>query len=121
MALVFLGALLDAPGRDRARRRSSPTSSSSPACAWSGRAGSAARSSSGSLLVGGPLGGILVASLGATTALWLNAASFVVSAAIVAGAIPRPQRELDADVDAEPKGSSSASSRRGCGSSGAIA
>ena len=57
----------------------------------------------GSLLVGGPLGGLLVASLGATTALWLNAASFVVSAAIVAGAIPRPQRELGR-VDAEPTG-----------------
>jgi predicted MFS family arabinose efflux permease len=48
----------------------------------------------GSLLVGAPLGGVLVTQLGSTTALWLDAASFLVSAALVATAIPVVHREI---------------------------
>ena len=54
----------------------------------------------GSLLVGAPIGGVLVAELGATTALWLDAASFLVSAALVVGFVPRPHA---ADAEA-PRG-----------------
>jgi predicted MFS family arabinose efflux permease len=49
----------------------------------------------GSYLVGAPVGGVLVAELGATTALWLDAASFVFAAALVAAAIPRPTRAAE--------------------------
>jgi predicted MFS family arabinose efflux permease len=47
----------------------------------------------GSLLVGAPIGGVLVAELGATTALWLDAASFLVSAALVATLVPGARRK----------------------------
>jgi predicted MFS family arabinose efflux permease len=51
----------------------------------------------GSQLIGGPLGGLLVASLGAPTALWANAASFLFSAALVAWIVPpTPHRRQEA-------------------------
>ena len=40
------------------------------------------------MLLGPPLAGLLVAVMGANNVLWLDAASFAVSAALVAGAIP---------------------------------
>ena len=45
-----------------------------------------------SLLIGAPIGGVLVATVGATNALWLNSASFLVSAALVALYVPKPVR-----------------------------
>ncbi|MBA2641294.1 MAG: MFS transporter, partial [Actinobacteria bacterium] len=99
MALVFLGALLDAPGAT-ARQALFPDLVELADIRMERASGIRGSIQNGSVLVGGPLGGILVASLGATNALWLNAVSFVVSAAIVAGAVPRVQR----DPDAEPPG-----------------
>jgi len=96
MGLVFLGALLDAPGAT-ARQALFPDVVELAGVRMERASGIRASIQQGSLLVGGPLGGVLVASVGATTALWLNAASFVVSAAIVAGAIPRAEHELDAE------------------------
>jgi len=46
----------------------------------------------GAQLVGAPLGGVLVAAFGGTDALWLDAVSFLVSAGLVAGLVPRPHR-----------------------------
>jgi MFS family permease len=97
MALVFLGALLDAPGAT-ARQALFPDVVELAGVRMERASGIRGSIQQGSVLVGGPLGGVLVASFGATTALWLNAASFVVSAAIVAGAIPRVQHELDAEA-----------------------
>jgi len=54
----------------------------------------------GSLLVGAPVGGVLVAAFGATTALWMNAASFLVSAALVGGIVPRVERKAAAEARA---------------------
>jgi predicted MFS family arabinose efflux permease len=99
MALVFLGALLDAPGAT-ARQALFPDLVELAAVRMERASGIRGAIQQGSMLVGGPLGGVLVAGLGATTALCLNAASFVVSAAIVAGAVPRAERA----VDAEPPG-----------------
>jgi MFS family permease len=99
MALVFLGALLDAPGAT-ARQALFPDLVELAGVRMERASGIRGAIQNGSFLVGGPLGGVLVASLGATNALWLNAVSFVVSAAIVAGAVPRVQR----DPDAEPPG-----------------
>jgi predicted MFS family arabinose efflux permease len=53
----------------------------------------------GSLLIGAPLGGVLVAGLGATNALWLDSATFLVSAAIVTFFVPGPTRK---PAEAEP-------------------
>ena len=55
----------------------------------------------GSLLVGAPIGGVLVAELGATSALWLDAASFLVSAALVTTVVPGAAR---GPVDERPRG-----------------
>jgi predicted MFS family arabinose efflux permease len=49
----------------------------------------------GSLLVGAPIGGVLVAAFGATTALWIDAASFLVSAALVAIFVPQARHRLE--------------------------
>ena len=51
----------------------------------------------GSQLIGGPVGGVLVAQYGATTALWLDAASFLVSAALVAFFVPQPPTAKEAE------------------------
>jgi MFS family permease len=96
MALVFLGALLDAPGAT-ARQALFPDVVELAGMRMERASGIRAAIQQGSVLVGGPLGGVLVAGLGATTALWLNAASFVVSAAIVAGAVPRAEHAVDAE------------------------
>jgi MFS family permease len=96
MALVFIGALLDAPGAT-ARQALFPDVVELAGMRMERATGIRGAIQQGSVLVGGPLGGVLVAGLGATTALWLNAASFVVSAAIVAGAVPRAKRALDAE------------------------
>jgi MFS family permease len=96
LGLVFLGALLDAPGAT-ARSALIPDLVELTGMRMERASGIRGSIQNGSVLVGGPLGGVLVASVGATNALWLNAASFVVSAAIVAGAVPRVQREADAE------------------------
>jgi MFS family permease len=96
MALVFLGALLDAPGAT-ARVALFPDLVELAGVRMERASGIRGGIQQGALLVGGPLGGVLVADLGATTALWLNAGSFLVSAAIVVGAIPRAGHELDAE------------------------
>jgi len=51
----------------------------------------------GSQLVGAPIGGVLIAAFGATTALWIDAASFLVSAAVVAVFVPRPRAAAETE------------------------
>lgn len=98
LGLVFLGALLDAPGAtaraalvpDLAARAGMPIE----------RATSTTQAvERGSRLLGAPLAGGLVAAFGPTAVLWIDAASFLVSAAIVAIAVPRlpaPERPVGA-------------------------
>ncbi len=97
MALVFVGALFDAPGTT-ARQALFPDLVELADMRLERATGIRGAIQRGSLLAGAPLGGLLVASLGATTALWVNAASFVVSAALVATAIPVVQHERAADA-----------------------
>lgn len=91
MALVFLGALLDAPG-STARAALFPDAVALAGMGMERASGIRGAIQQSSLLVGGPLGGLLVATLGPTKALWLDAASFLVSAALVAFLVPRAQR-----------------------------
>ena len=92
MALVFLGALLDAPGTT-ARTSLFPDLVQLADVRMERATGIRGAIQRGSLLVGAPLGGLLVAAFGATTALWLNAASFLVSAGLVAAFVPLVRRE----------------------------
>jgi MFS family permease len=97
MGLVFLGALLDAPGAT-ARQALFPDAVELAGVRMERATGIRAGIQQGSLLVGGPIGGILVAAFGATSALWLDAASFLVSAALVATIVPRARREAEAEA-----------------------
>ena len=92
LVLVFLGALLDVPGAtarmsllpDLARRAGTPLE----------RANSAGESIQAlSMLVGPPLAGVLIALLEPSRVLWVDAATFAVSAALVALAVPAGARE----------------------------
>src|SRR5574340_1479383 len=98
MVLVFLGGLLDAPGTtarealipDLAHLAGMPLERATSIGQMIGR---------GSMLLGAPLAGFLVASLGTANVLWLDAASFLVSATIVAAAISTQRR-----TEAPPRG-----------------
>ena len=87
MALVFLGALLDAPGAT-ARAALLPDLVELAGLPMERASGIRGAIQQGAQLLGAPIGGVLVAGFGATAALWIDAASFLVSAALVAFLIP---------------------------------
>lgn len=106
LALVFAGALMDMPGN--AARQSTAPRLADMAGTSKERANSATRAVRQlSLFAGPPLAGILVAWIGAVSVLWLNAASFAVSASLVALAVTA--------VQATPCPSSGESERCGTG------
>jgi MFS family permease len=89
LALVFLGALLDAPG-GTARAAMVPELAE-PARVPLERATSLMQIvERGSRLVGAPLGGVLIAAFGPAGALWIDAATFAVSAGMVLFLVPAP-------------------------------
>jgi MFS family permease len=88
-ALVFLGALLDAPGAT-ARAALLPDVVELAGARMERASGIRSAIQQCAILIGAPVGGVLVAAFGATTALWLDAASFLVSAALVGFFVPRP-------------------------------
>ncbi|MGB3329658.1 MAG: MFS transporter, partial [Thermomicrobiales bacterium] len=103
LVLVFLGAFLDGPG-STARQALYPDliqhSAMDPerANTWFTLTGRI------SGVLGAPLAGLLIAATGATTLLWLNAASFAIAAIITAVAIPdiRPQVQAILPGDGSP-------------------
>src|SRR5215210_3845721 len=97
MALVFAGALLDAPGAT-ARAALFPGAVELAGVGMGRATGIRAGIQQGSVLVGGPIGGIRVAGRGATHALWLDAASFLVSAALVVMVVPRARGGVEAEA-----------------------
>ena len=102
-ALVFLGALLDAPGAT-ARAALLPDVVELAGVRMERASGIRSSIQQGSTLVGAPIGGVLVAAFGATTALWLDAASFLVSAALIVVFVPRPH---ESEATGEPAAASS--------------
>lgn len=89
LALVFLGAFLDAPGLTA--RQSIVPDVAKMADAPVERANSAFQAiQQFSFLLGPPLAGLLITTLGATSVLWLDAATFALSATMVATLIPTP-------------------------------
>ena len=87
IALVFVGALLDAPGVT-AREALLPDLAELGDVRIERATGLHGAIARGSVLVGAPLGGVLVATLGSTTALWLDAVSFMVSALVIRAFVP---------------------------------
>lgn len=97
LALVFLGALLDAPGNTA--RQSLLPDITEQAGVPAERATSAYQTVHRlSTLLGPVMGGLLIAAVGAANVLWIDAASFLVSALIVGLALPgdRPQPRVAA-------------------------
>lgn len=87
LALVALGALLDAPGntaRDALMPELIERSGYAPQRANALIVGVLR----GAVLAGPVLGGVLCASFGVSTVIWVNAATFLASAVIVAVAVP---------------------------------
>ena len=95
MILVFAGALLDAPGAT-ARAALFPDVVALAGVPMERASGLRSGVQQGAQLIGAPLGGVLVAAVGATAALWIDAASFLVSAALVLLLVPRPHHEAQA-------------------------
>ena len=86
MVLVFLGGLLDSPGTT-AREALIPDLAHLARMPLERATSIGQMIERGSRLVGAPLAGFLVAALGTANVLWLDAASFLVSAIIVAAAV----------------------------------
>lgn len=87
LALMFLSALLDVPGATA--RQSMIPEIASAAGMELGRANSNFSSISRAAQLSGPiLAGLLIAQIGASALLWIDAATFAISALIVAVAVP---------------------------------
>ena len=95
MVLVFLGGLLDAPGTT-ARAALIPELAALAKMPLERATSIGQTVERGSRLIGAPLAGLLIAVMGTANVLWLDAASFLISAAVVAVTIrprttaPRP-------------------------------
>jgi MFS family permease len=83
MVLVFLGALLDAPG-STARSALLPELAEMAQMPIERATSLLHMIERGARLIGAPLGGLLIALVGTENVLWLDAASFFISAGIVA-------------------------------------
>ena len=87
LALVFLGGFLDAPGHTA--RQSLVPDLAGKARMRIERANSAFQGiQHASFLLGPPLAGVLIVLLSPSNVLWIDAATFVVSAALVAALVP---------------------------------
>lgn len=87
LVLVFLGALLDAPG-STARRALLPDVAARAGIRLERANALQQIVQRGSFFVGPALAGVLIALWGASSVLWIDAASFVVSAGLFALAVP---------------------------------
>ncbi|HET7036418.1 MAG TPA: MFS transporter [Thermomicrobiaceae bacterium] len=87
LALVFLVGLLDAPG-GTARQSLIPDLAALGGASLERVNSGFASIGRGAQLVGAPLAGVLIAIFGASNVLWLDAGSFLVSALLIAAAVP---------------------------------
>ncbi|HEV2109333.1 MAG TPA: MFS transporter [Thermomicrobiales bacterium] len=87
LLLVFLGALLDAPG-NAARTSLVPDLAALGRIPLERANGASQATSSLAALIGPALAGVLIAALGTSTVLWIDAGTFAFSALAVALAVP---------------------------------
>lgn len=87
LLLVFAGALLDAPGQT-ARRSFVPELADEAGVALPSANGYFEAISRSTGLVGPPIAGVLIAVFGAAPLLWINAGTFVISAALMMFLVP---------------------------------
>jgi len=99
LVLVFAGALLDSPGQT-ARRSFIPELAAAAGMSLAranGYFGAILRSTG---LIGPPIAGVLIAYLGAAPLLWINAATFAISALITAALVPASLEPVPEAADA---------------------
>ena len=89
LTLVFVGALLDVPGLT-ARRSMLPELTAAAGLRLEQVNAAFESINHLALLIGAPIAGVLIAWRGASQVLWLDAASFFVSATLIALFVPRP-------------------------------
>lgn len=87
LVLVFLGAILDSPGMT-ARASLFPDLAVMAGMRLERANSVLAVSRRMSSLLAAPLGGLLIVAIGTANVLWINAASFIVSAALIALVVP---------------------------------
>ena len=90
LVLVFLGALLDSPG-GTARAALLPELAAQAGMPIERATSLVHVIERGARLVGAPLAGFLIGVMGTSNVLWLDAASFVVSALVIGLFIPAPK------------------------------
>ncbi|HEY9152374.1 MAG TPA: MFS transporter, partial [Anaerolineales bacterium] len=90
LILVFIGNLLDAPGTT-ARDALIPELAEFAGMSLERASAGIQSVERGSRLLGAPLAGVLIAFIGTNNVLWLDAISFLVSAAIIFRAVPLMQ------------------------------
>lgn len=88
--LVFLGGLLDSPG-ETARAALVPEAAARAGWSYERATGATAVVERASRLAGAPLAGVLIAVAGPTNVLWIDAATFVVSAMAVTLGVRRAE------------------------------
>lgn len=91
LVLVFLGNLFDAPGTT-AREALIPDLAAAGDISLEQASGYIQAVERGARMVGAPLAGLLITVIGAKNVIWIDAASFIVSAMIVAAFIPAGER-----------------------------
>ncbi|MEV4483738.1 MFS transporter [Micromonospora coxensis] len=94
LGLVFTSGLLDTPGQT-ARNALLPEAAAAAGVPIERAVGWYEATERGSRLLGAPLAGLLVATLGALPVLALDAVTFAVSAVLVATLVPRDMRPAD--------------------------
>lgn len=99
LALVFIGALLDAPGVT-ARYSLLPQVAKRAGISTVRATSLQDAMSRSSTLIGPPIAGVLIALIGTENVLWVDAATFLVSMALVAAAVPteRAQRTPEQEL-----------------------
>ena len=88
LILVFIGNLLDAPG-GTARAALIPDLAKLAGMRLERASATTQAVERGSRLIGAPLAGLLITVLGTANVLWIDAATFLISAAIVTVAVPQ--------------------------------
>ncbi len=99
LVLVFVGNLFDAPGTT-ARESLIPELADLAGMSLERASAGIQAVERGSRLIGAPLAGVLIAVIGTSNVLWLDALSFIISALIVAWAVPAQR----AHTPAQPSG-----------------
>ncbi len=101
LALVFLGALFDAPGVT-ARSAMRPVLARLAGITLS-RANGISQGAMGLAMLAGPVaGGVLVGLVGASNVLWINGATFFVSVLLVVAFVPVVRPDGEVQVKADP-------------------